>query len=198
VTLHCWKPGGHGALTLEEALAHSCNVAFMQIGERAGLEAIRGAARKAGLSVSARGALLQTAIGEGPGVAATPRQMAGFVGAIATGGPLRAPSWQPEFKRGAPLASEATLARLRKGMAGSVVFGSSRKAATGKVAIAGKTGTSTYLDGTNRTYGWFVGYAPVQHPRVVVVVFLKHANGFAAAAPLGRQVVEAWDQAGQP
>ncbi|MFN3432613.1 MAG: penicillin-binding transpeptidase domain-containing protein, partial [Candidatus Sericytochromatia bacterium] len=36
----CWRPEGHGRLTLEEALGHSCNAAFLGIGERAGLSAL--------------------------------------------------------------------------------------------------------------------------------------------------------------
>jgi len=32
--LKCWKTGGHGRLTLREALAHSCNVAFATLAER--------------------------------------------------------------------------------------------------------------------------------------------------------------------
>ncbi|MBJ6363004.1 penicillin-binding protein [Paenibacillus sp. MAHUQ-46] len=32
--LSCWKQGGHGTLTLREALAKSCNIAFAHIGER--------------------------------------------------------------------------------------------------------------------------------------------------------------------
>ncbi|EXX84662.1 penicillin-binding protein, partial [Paenibacillus darwinianus] len=32
--LSCWLPGGHGELTLTEALAQSCNVAFAEIAER--------------------------------------------------------------------------------------------------------------------------------------------------------------------
>ncbi|REE82739.1 cell division protein FtsI/penicillin-binding protein 2 [Paenibacillus taihuensis] len=32
--LHCWKRGGHGDVTLQEALAGSCNVAFATIAER--------------------------------------------------------------------------------------------------------------------------------------------------------------------
>lgn len=32
--LTCWKEGGHGRLTFEEALAQSCNVAFAAVGER--------------------------------------------------------------------------------------------------------------------------------------------------------------------
>ena len=35
---HCWKSGGHGSQTLTQALQHSCNVAFMQIGLRIGEE----------------------------------------------------------------------------------------------------------------------------------------------------------------
>lgn len=34
----CWKKSGHGTQTLEEALANSCNVAMMQIGEEMGKE----------------------------------------------------------------------------------------------------------------------------------------------------------------
>jgi cell division protein FtsI/penicillin-binding protein 2 len=205
-SMACWKSGGHGGLTLEEALAHSCNAAFLQIGERTGLAAIEATARRAGFGVApgrlpdpqADRVLLPTSIGEGARLAVTPLQMAGFVGAIATGAPVRVPSWRPVAVHGEAIAPPEALARLRTGMRGSVLFGSSRLARSGRVAIAGKTGTSTYLDGTNRTYGWFVGFAPAERPRVVVVVFLKHANGFAAAAPLGRQVVEAWDRAGRP
>lgn len=32
--LTCWKEGGHGRLTFEEALAKSCNVVFAEVGER--------------------------------------------------------------------------------------------------------------------------------------------------------------------
>lgn len=31
--IKCWKPGGHGEQTIEEALENSCNVAFMKIAE---------------------------------------------------------------------------------------------------------------------------------------------------------------------
>ncbi|GGD73742.1 peptidoglycan D,D-transpeptidase FtsI family protein [Paenibacillus nasutitermitis] len=32
--LHCWKEGGHGRITLHEALAQSCNIVFATIAER--------------------------------------------------------------------------------------------------------------------------------------------------------------------
>lgn len=34
----CWKSGGHGSQTLTQAVQHSCNVAFVNIGQRVGAE----------------------------------------------------------------------------------------------------------------------------------------------------------------
>ncbi|AFC32634.1 hypothetical protein PM3016_5977 [Paenibacillus mucilaginosus 3016] len=48
--LSCWKEGGHGRLTLEEAYAQSCNVAFAKIAERLGGEKLELYARKLGLT----------------------------------------------------------------------------------------------------------------------------------------------------
>lgn len=45
----CWQAGGHGALTLQEALAHSCNVYFYELGRRLGREPIVEVARRFGL-----------------------------------------------------------------------------------------------------------------------------------------------------
>ena len=35
-TIHCWKRGGHGVITLSQALEKSCNCALMEIGARIG------------------------------------------------------------------------------------------------------------------------------------------------------------------
>jgi penicillin-binding protein 2 len=200
----CWKPGGHGSLSLEEAIANSCNVSFYQLGERTGTARLRETARLCGLGLApgrlprANADPLDTSIGEGGNVVVTPRQLLGFVSAIATDGRLRAIAWQARPLGARAIGSAQELARLRAGMVGSVQFGSSRKAQIHGLALAGKTGTATYTDDSNRTYGWFIGFAPVGHPRLAVVVFLKQANGFADAAPLGGRVFRAWLAAGQP
>ena len=36
--LHCWKTAGHGSQTLKQAVQNSCNVAFVQIGQKIGAE----------------------------------------------------------------------------------------------------------------------------------------------------------------
>ncbi len=46
----CWKKGGHGRVTLEEAFAQSCNIAFAQIARRLGGDTIEAYAKRLGLT----------------------------------------------------------------------------------------------------------------------------------------------------
>lgn len=204
--LLCWKPGGHGRLLLEEAIAQSCNCTFYQLSTRVGFAALDETARRCGMGVTpgwlrrprdpAAQALL--GIGEGAGIGVTAVQLAGLVGAIATGGPPVAPAWAPRPATGPPVADVGTLKRLRAAMRAAVVHGSARGAGVPGLAVAGKTGTATYTDGSNRTYGWFVGYAPSDAPRLAVVVLVKEATGFHGATGLARRVLLAWLAAGRP
>ncbi|CAH1225933.1 Penicillin-binding protein 4B [Paenibacillus plantiphilus] len=47
--LHCWKEGGHGRITMHEALAQSCNIAFATIAERLSARELSAAADKLGI-----------------------------------------------------------------------------------------------------------------------------------------------------
>ncbi len=61
-----------------------------------------------------------------------------------------------------------------------------------RVTIAGKTGTGVGVKGGagERTSSWFVGYAPVDRPRYIVVVsVLDGTNGGTDAAPIAREVL---------
>lgn len=46
---HCWKPGGHGTVDLQKALAQSCDTFFYEFGKKAGIDAIARMARRLGL-----------------------------------------------------------------------------------------------------------------------------------------------------
>jgi penicillin-binding protein 2 len=46
---NCWQKGGHGALTLTEAIRHSCNVYFYNVGRRMGIDRIAESAELLGL-----------------------------------------------------------------------------------------------------------------------------------------------------
>jgi cell division protein FtsI/penicillin-binding protein 2 len=206
IPLPCWKPGGHGQVALEEAIALSCNVTFYQLAEKVGYERLSATALRGGLATAPgwlrppadATALARMGIGEGAGIAITAEQLAAFVAAIATDGAIRKPDWTPTAASNQVLAAPATLKRLRAGMRAAVVHGSARNAACRGLSVAGKTGTATYTDGTNRTYGWFAGFAPAEHPAVAIVIFEREGTGFGGAAKLGGRVFEAWMAAGRP
>lgn len=48
-TFHCWRAGGHGRMSLHNAIKHSCDVYFYQAALRAGPERIAAVARQFGL-----------------------------------------------------------------------------------------------------------------------------------------------------
>jgi len=47
----CWKEGGHGWITMEEAFAQSCNIAFAEIAKRLGGDKVETYAHRLGLGV---------------------------------------------------------------------------------------------------------------------------------------------------
>ena len=69
---------------------------------------------------------------------------------------------------------------VRAGLADSASFGMAGAASLGGVPVAGKTGTASAESG-GATHGWFVGFAPVESPRVVVAVYLPSGRGSDAA-----------------
>jgi len=66
------------------------------------------------------------------------------------------------------------------GLADSVSFGMATAASLGAVSISGKTGTASPAAGT-QTHGWFVGFAPSDQPKVVIVVYVPAGHGADAA-----------------
>lgn len=66
--------------------------------------------------------------------------------------------------------------------------GTGRLARVPGLHVAAKTGTAQ--SGQNKTHAWFVGYAPVEDPKVALVVFLENGGrGGVVAAKLAAQVL---------
>lgn len=63
------------------------------------------------------------------------------------------------------------------------------------IPVAGKTGTAEKLPDDD--YAWFVGYAPMDNPQIVVVALVeKGGHGSSVAAPVVRRVMEAFFDTG--
>ena len=158
---------------------------------------------------------ISVAIGQGP-LLVTPLQVARALSGLVENGRLPTPhlflasqdprtgqrlQYRTEVRQGLPLSPSRT-AIVKDGMwavlnePGGTAF-SSRVSG---VEAAGKTGTaqvigrdSTIQPGAERhnfeDHAWFAGFAPVDHPKIVVVVFVENGgHGASAAAPLARQL----------
>jgi len=61
------------------------------------------------------------------------------------------------------------------------------------IPVAGKTGTAQAPGATSLPHSWFAGYAPADDPEIAFAVMVENAGeGSSVAAPMARQVVEAY------
>jgi cell division protein FtsI/penicillin-binding protein 2 len=79
---------------------------------------------------------------------------------------------------------------VREGLEDSASFGMAGQANLGGVAVMGKTGTAEGVQ-SSRTHGWFVGLAPAEKPKVVIVVYLPAGRGADAAHVAGEILARA-------
>lgn len=153
---------------------------------------------------------INLAIGQGD-LLVTPLQIAMLYAAIANGGTLyrphvvaKIPAWtegeqdivvQPEAIGRLPLSAE-NLAAIRRGLEGVTQppYGTSWRVFQGMpVAVAGKSGTAENI--YELPHSWWVGYAPADNPEIVVAAVVENVGeGSKFAAPIVRQVLEAWLQ----
>jgi peptidoglycan glycosyltransferase len=62
------------------------------------------------------------------------------------------------------------------------------------ITFAGKTGTASVgLAGANQTQPWFIGFAPIDNPKVAIAVTVERTDGGfggTVAAPIAKAVVQ--------
>ncbi len=203
--------------TFLNAFAVSCNSVFAPLGARLGGARLVSMAERFGFNEAPpfAGALSSTipsaqqigsnlavgssAIGQGK-VLATPLEMAEAGATIAMGGkrpePTLALHATPRF---VPVTSQTIAGQMQRMMVAVVQFGTGTSAQIPGVQVAGKTGTAelrnTAAPGAStaaNTDAWFVGYAPVGAPRIVVAaLFPNQGAGGQTAAPAVQQVLVA-------
>jgi cell division protein FtsI/penicillin-binding protein 2 len=183
-------------LNLVEALAHSNNAFFEELGRRMGFDTVSHYARLLGLGELTGYDLPQEQPGAlpseppknggvarmssfGEGIQITPLQLASLVSTLANGGTIyylqypRTPeeiqNFEPRVKR--RLDIESLLPDIRDGMLAAVLYGTARRSYEGEgEQPLGKTGTCS--DSASRV-GWFVSYANQQHPKIVLAVLMR-------------------------
>jgi penicillin-binding protein 2 len=145
------------------------------------------------------------AIGQGD-IAVTPLQIALATAVIANGGILYQPQLvdkivdseknvikdiQPTIIRQGFISQES-LAIVSQGMRQAVVSGSAQALAGLSVKVAGKTGTAQFGN-QDQTHAWFTGFAPYEHPEIVLTILVEGGGeGHRAAVPVAQEVFEWW------
>ncbi len=155
----------------------------------------------------APGDAVNLAIGQGE-LLVTPLQIATMLAAVGNGGTLyrpqvvqmiaadpKNPEWTFEPAAVAQLPNSAdSLAVIQDSLhkVTSTSYGTAYRAFEGlEISAAGKTGTAE--SGQHNPHAWFAGYAPAQAPEIAIAVVVEYSGeGATYAAPLFRQVVEAY------
>jgi len=207
------KVGRRKYMNLTEALAHSNNPFFEELGRRMGFDTVSRYGRLLGLGELAGynlpdehpgsfpseppafgGVARMSSFGEG--IQVTPLQLAALAAAFANGGTLyylqyphsqeEVQNFEPRVKRDLNIAN--VLPEVREGMLAAVLYGTGRLSADpgGEETPLGKTGTCD--DRTNPSrIGWFLSYADEIHPRIALAVLLR-GNTRRVKGPTAAQV----------
>jgi cell division protein FtsI/penicillin-binding protein 2 len=206
------KVGRRKYMNLTEALAHSNNTFFEELGRRMGFDTVSRYGRLLGLGELAGYNLPDEHPGSfptqppfggvgrmssfGEGIQVTPLQMAALAAAFANGGTLyylqyphsqeEVDAFQPRVKRDLNIAN--VLPEVREGMLAAVLYGTGRLSADpgGEETPLGKTGTCDDHVNPSRI-GWFLSYADEAHPRIALAVLLR-GNTRRVKGPTAAQV----------
>ncbi len=210
-------------MDLTEALAHSNNQFFEELGRRLGFSTVWqydrlfGIGERTGFDIDGEqpgflpatppaygGVARMCSFGEG--IRITPLQLAAIVSTIANGGTmyyLQYPQSTEEVHNFAPrvrrtLEIAPMLPDLRQGMLAAVLYGTARQSndPDGEQAL-GKTGTCNDETQGGRL-GWFASYAGQEPPSIVLVVLLRGrlriVNGPHAADVAGKIYHDLYEQ----
>ena len=209
----CWKKEGHGSLDLTGAIAKSCDIYFYQVGQRLGLEAIiqdgvlMGFRDRTGIDLpseispqypsnldyfnklyrgagnwSAPATTLNFSIGQGENDQ-TLASMIQFYAALAGTGeePIPYIVRPATATRHSTGLSDAQLQGIRRALIAVVEQGTAAASRHQDLLVAGKTGTAQNPHG--KDHGWFIGFAPADHPQLIVGGIMEFAEHGTVVAP---------------
>lgn len=153
------------------------------------------------------GEIANFAIGQGT-LEATPLQVAAMAATIVNDGTKVTPYLVSKYtqadgktikkyspSRGNQVLSVKTARKLQDMMKAVTKYGTGKTAAVDEFGSAGKTGSAETgrrdSAGDSISHAWFVGYAPLDRPQYVMVVFVEDGmSGGEVAAPIFREIME--------
>jgi penicillin-binding protein 2 len=214
----CWEQSGHGDLDLTQAIAHSCDVYFYQLGLKLGVTSLLedavawGGRARTGIDLPGElspdfpagreyydrlygprrwtsAVALNLAIGQGEN-AQTPVNMARMFQMLATDGVPR-PVHLARPGEGDPVESLGLTPEQLAGLRRAMI--SVVEAGTARASriseLAIAGKTATSQNPHGADHGWFIGFAPADEPRVVVAAVIEFAEHGSAVAPMVTRII---------
>lgn len=222
MTMRCYNNKVHGHVDLMRSFAKSCNTSFASIGKGLDITNFRTLSDsflfnqplpvamasnisrfELQLGSASVKETMQTAIGQGRTLI-TPLHNAMIAAMIANGGAMMRPylvdhienaeggiikRYHPQTYATPMTASEAA---YLTGMMNEVVEnGTASSLSDLKVRVAGKTGSAD-TEG-KKAHAWFIGFAPVENPRLAISVIVENkGTGSEYAVPIAKQIIKAY------
>lgn len=222
MTIRCSNNKVHGKINLKEAFAKSCNSSFATIGSSVPVDDFRSLCEnfffnralparitnnpssfELKVGDSSVKEVMQTAIGQGKTLI-SPLHNAMIASSVANGGVMMKPyvidriesaggrllkGYIPEEAAEVMTAGEADY--LKSLMRAVVTDGTAKELNDIGVKIAGKTGTAQQ-EGKD-SHAWFIGFAPVNDPKIAISVIVENkGSGSKYAVPIAEKVFDAY------
>lgn len=222
VEINCYNNKKHGTINLKESFAKSCNTSFSKIGMSLDLKSFHKLCNDFLFNKSLptnipynqssfvldeksdTSEIPQTVIGQGK-TQITPFHNALIVSTIANGGTLMKPyvvdrienyngdlvkKYLPTTYDTIITPKEASI--LTDFMQSVVTDGTAKALKNSKYSVAGKTGTAEFHE-NKKAHAWFVGFAPVEKPQIVVSIIVEEVGtGSEFAVPIAKKIMDAY------
>ena len=222
--IRCHKTTGHGSETFVEATMNSCNPVFIELGLRLGVDRYYSYFEKFGLLTKTgidlpgeagtimhkkenMGEVELATVAFGQSFQITPIQMATTVSSIINGGTRVVPHFAVSatdasgneevfsYTGKSIGVSEAVSENVRSILEQVVSEGTGKNAKVEGFLIGGKTATSQTLPRSSNKYiASFLGFAPADDPKVLVLVIIHDPKGIyyggTVAAPVAGRIFE--------
>ncbi|HXV91212.1 MAG TPA: penicillin-binding protein 2 [Gemmatimonadales bacterium] len=214
----CWQLEGHGDLNLEQAIAHSCDVYFYQLGLKLGVTSLLedavawGGRARTGIDLPGElqsefpsgreyydrlygprrwtsAVALNLAIGQGEN-AQTPVNMARMYQMLASDGVPRTPH-VVRAQAGDQVDPFALTPEQLDGLRRAMInVVEAGTARASRVAALTIAGkTATSQNPHGADHGWFIGFAPAEAPRIVVAAVVEFAEHGSLVAPMVTRII---------
>ncbi|MFZ7133825.1 MAG: peptidoglycan D,D-transpeptidase FtsI family protein [Eubacteriales bacterium] len=212
----------YGNIGLEEALVHSSNVYYTQMGVQLGAGELKSLVERVGFNQSipfdfpvskstftyksmSETAMAEVGIGQGK-LQVTPLHMAMITSAIANKGVMMNPVIVQEvvspggftllkgkYASTGEIMSAQTAQEINNMMQKVVQDGTGQKAGIQGITVAGKTGTAQN-EKEDQEHAWFIGFAPADDPEIAVAVIVEYSGstGGEIAAPIAGKIMSQW------